>query len=167
MEFLNNLNIHCEIDNVDDMRRIFYSFCDYQLTWEIDDEEFAFHALYGPGKLEAPYQKYVTIKKKGEWSGKRYKLVEITKEEDDAYHKWYKSVCDIIWHPNSQWDKLPHKDRVDLTGPIKEEPNLDEIRTFMGLFDEVPEEEPAKNIVSEDTPVQEEPATGNFCGFKF
>lgn len=84
-----------------------------QLHWEIEDEIFTLHVLGGPGKLEHPYQKYVTIENSKTKSIKRYKLVEITEEEYEDHREWYKSVEDKIWCQDSQWESLPTKDRID------------------------------------------------------
>ncbi len=89
------------------------SWSEDQLHWEIDDEVFTLHVLYGPGKLESPYQKYVTIENRNTESIKRYKLVEITDEEYENHREWYQSVEDQIWCEDSQWESLPTKDRVD------------------------------------------------------
>ena len=91
----------------------FYSWHEDQLHWEIEDEIFTLHVLSGPGKLERPYQKYVTIENTKTESWKRYKLVEITEEEYEDTREWYKSVEDKIWCADSQWESLPTKDRVD------------------------------------------------------
>lgn len=90
-----------------------YSWHEEQLNWEIENEIFTLHVLSGPGKLERPYQKYVTIKNQKTNSFKRYKLVEITEEEYEDTKEWYKSVEDKIWCEDSQWDNLPTKDRID------------------------------------------------------
>ena len=60
---------------------------DDQLHWEIEDEIFTFHVLSGPGKLERPYQKYVTIENPQTMSFKHYKLVEITEEEHEDHRQ--------------------------------------------------------------------------------
>lgn len=91
----------------------FYSWHEDQLHWEIEDEIFTLHVLSGPGKLERPYQKYVTIENTKTESLKRYKLVEITEEEYEDTREWYKSVEDKIWCADSQWESLPTKDRID------------------------------------------------------
>lgn len=93
-----------------------YSWDEEQLHWEIDDEIFTLHVVNGPGKLERPFQKYVTIEKRKDKSKnryKRYKLVEITEEEYEEHREWYKSVEDKIWCNDSQWETLPTKDRID------------------------------------------------------
>ena len=96
-----------------------YSWHEKQLHWEIEDEIFTLHVLSGPGKLERPYQKYVTIENakiepmERYKSYKRYKLVEITEEEYEDTREWYQSVEDKIWCADSQWDSLPTKDRID------------------------------------------------------
>ena len=91
----------------------FYSWHDDQLHWEIDDEIFTLHVLSGPGKLERPYQKYVSIENPKTKSYKKYKLVEITEEEYEDTREWYQSVEDKIWCADSQWETLPTKDRID------------------------------------------------------
>lgn len=91
----------------------FYSWDEDQLHWEIEDEIFTLHVLSGPGKLEHPYQKYVSIKNPKTKSYKKYKLVEITEEELEDHREWYESVKDKIWCADSQWDSLPTKDRID------------------------------------------------------
>ena len=97
----------------------FYSWHEEQLHWEIEDEIFTLHVLSGPGKLERPYQKYVTIENakiepmERYKSYKRYKLVEITEEEYEDTREWYQSVEDKIWCADSQWETLPTKDRID------------------------------------------------------
>ena len=97
----------------------FYSWHEEQLHWEIEDEIFTLHVLSGPGKLERPYQKYVTIENakiepmERYKSYKCYKLVEITEEEYEDTREWYKSVEDKIWCADSQWETLPTKDRID------------------------------------------------------
>ena len=97
----------------------FYSWHEEQLHWEIEDEIFTLHVLSGPGKLERPYQKYVTIENakiepmERYRSYKRYKLVEITEEEYEDTREWYQSVKDKIWCADSQWETLPTKDRID------------------------------------------------------
>ena len=90
-----------------------YSWDEDQLHWEIEDEIFTLHVLSGPGKLERPYQKYVSIKNPKTKSYKKYKLVEITEEELEDTREWYQSVKDKIWCADSQWDSLPTKDRID------------------------------------------------------
>ena len=96
-----------------------YSWHEEQLHWEIEDEIFTLHILSGPGKLERPYQKYVTIENakiepmERYKSYKRYKLVEITEEELEDTREWYQSVEDKIWCADSQWETLPTKDRID------------------------------------------------------
>jgi len=97
----------------------FYSWHEEQLHWEIEDEIFTLHVLSGPGKLERPYQKYVTIENakiepmERYKSYKKYKLVEITEEEYEDTREWYQSVEDKIWCADSQWETLPTKDRID------------------------------------------------------
>ena len=96
-----------------------YSWHEKQLHWEIEDEIFTLHVLSGPGKLERPYQKYVTIENakiepmERYKSYKKYKLVEITEEELEDHREWYQSVEDKIWCADSQWETLPTKDRID------------------------------------------------------
>ena len=95
-----------------------YSWHEDQLSWEIEDEIFALHVLSGPGKLEHPYQKYVTIENKQTKAIKRYQLVEITEEEYEETNEWYKSVEEKIWCEDSQWESLPTKDRIDNVDPV-------------------------------------------------
>ena len=90
-----------------------YSWHDDQLHWKIKDEIFTLHVLSGPGKLEHPYQKYVTIENTNTVLKKHYKLVEITEEEYEDTREWYKSVKDKIWCDDSQWRSLTTKDRID------------------------------------------------------
>lgn len=93
--------------------QMMYSWHEDQLHWEIEDEIFTLHVLSGPGKLERPYQKYVSIENPKTKSYKKYKLVEITEEEYEDTREWYQSVNDKIWCADSQWDSLPTKDRID------------------------------------------------------
>ena len=97
--------------------QIMYSWHEDQLNWEIEDEIFTLHVLSGPGKLEFPYQKYVTIENKNTTAIKRYKLVEITEEEYEETRVWYKSVKDKIRCEDSQWENLPTKDRINNVDP--------------------------------------------------
>ena len=65
-----------------------YTWHEDQVHWEIEDEIFTLHVLDGPGKLERPYQKYVSIENKQTKSYKKYKLVEITEEEYEDTREW-------------------------------------------------------------------------------
>ena len=93
--------------------QVMYSWHENQVRWEINGEVFTLHVLSGPGMLERPYQKYVSIQNPQTRSYKRYKLVEITEEEEEENNEWYQSVTDQIWCNDSQWESFPTKDRID------------------------------------------------------
>ena len=105
--------ISFETEGEDYWPQIMHSWHEDQLHWEIDGEIFTLHVLNGPGKLQCPYQKYVTIENTQTKSLKHYKLVEITNEEREETREWYESVEDNIWCKDSQWESLPTKDRID------------------------------------------------------
>lgn len=92
-----------------------HSWHNRSLGWEIGDEIFSLNVLDGPGRLEHPYQKYVTIEDTKTRSTKKYKLVEITEEEYEDHREWYKSVEDQIWCEDSRWESLPTRDRINNT----------------------------------------------------